>query len=54
MNSRLLVLLFWIAAIGFFTWDWMHSPPVNTYAEPPLVAAGSGVAPSGAHCAATF
>jgi|GEM_PF-1605560 len=51
---RFLAVAFWIVLVGFFAWDWTHSAPVNVRAEPPLIAAGSGVAPSGGHCASTF
>ncbi len=51
---RFLAAVFWIVLVGFFAWDWTHSAPVNVRAEPPLIAAGSGVAPSGGHCASTF
>ncbi|CAM5222861.1 putative protein OS=Castellaniella defragrans OX=75697 GN=HNR28_001940 PE=4 SV=1 [Castellaniella defragrans] len=54
MNSRFWATVFWLVFIGFFTWDWAHSAPVNVRTEPPLVAVGSGVAPSGGHCASTF
>ncbi|MGB6241832.1 MAG: hypothetical protein WBF69_05045 [Castellaniella sp.] len=52
--NRLLTLVFWLLLVSFFAWDWMDSAPVNIRAEPPLIAAGSGVAPSGGHCASTF
>ncbi|WP_417251184.1 hypothetical protein [Castellaniella sp.] len=54
MNNRFLALAFWAVMVGFFAWDWAHSASVNVYAEPPLIAMGSGVAPSGGHCASTF
>lgn len=54
MKTRLLSLVFWLLLIAFFAWDWADSAPVNVRAEPPLIAAGSGVAPSGGHCASTF
>lgn len=54
MNSRFWATVFWIAFLGFFAWDWSHSETVNVRTEPPLIAAGSGVAPSGGHCASTF
>lgn len=54
MNSRILAAIFWILACAFFAWDWAYSAPVNVRAEPPLIALGSGVAPSGGHCASTF
>ncbi|WP_368641561.1 hypothetical protein ABRY95_00990 [Castellaniella ginsengisoli] len=54
MRFRFLAVCFWVAFAAFFAWDWMHSAPINVRAEPPLIAAGSGVAPSGGHCASTF
>lgn len=54
MNSRLTAAVFWVLMAAFFGWDWIHSAPVNLRAEPPVVALGSGVAPSGAMCASTF
>ncbi len=45
------VLVFWLVLIGFFVWDWYSSEPVNLRMEPPVIAVGSGQAPSGAHCA---
>jgi len=54
MKKPLLTVIFWVALVGFFGWDWMHSAPIDVRQEPPLIAAGSGQAPSGAHCAATF
>lgn len=44
--------LFWIALILFLGWDWMSSAPVNHRLEAPLIAAGSGQAPTGGHCSA--
>lgn len=44
--------LFWIALLIFLGWDWMNSRPVNLRQEAPLIAAGSGQAPSGGHCSA--
>ncbi|WP_322998718.1 hypothetical protein [Castellaniella sp.] len=54
MNHRWLAVTFWVLMVAFFAWDWAHSAPVNVHAEPPLIALGSGVAPSGGHCASTF
>ncbi len=54
MNSRVTATVFWILVAAFFTWDWSHSAPVNLRMEPPVVALGSGLAPSGAMCASTF
>lgn len=53
MQTRSVFLaLFWVALIIFLGWDWTQSSPVNLRLEPPLIAAGSGQAPSGGHCSA--
>jgi hypothetical protein len=49
--SNLRIALFWTVLVGFFVWDWQHSQPVNLRLEPPIIAIGSGQAPSGGHCA---
>lgn len=49
---RLTLVAFWIMLAVFFAWDWMKSDPVNHRMEPPLIAAGSGQAPTGGHCSA--
>lgn len=54
MKTPMMAVLFWMALAAFFAWDWAHSDVVNVRAEPPLIAAGSGQAPSGGHCASTF
>ncbi len=54
MKRSIVLIAFWIALLGFFAWDWAASDPVNVHLEPPLIAAGSGQAPSGGHCASTF
>jgi len=46
------IAIFWIALIIFFAWDWGHAKPVNQRKEPPILALGSGQAPSGGHCSA--
>lgn len=46
------LIVFWIALAVFLGWDWLQSAPVNHRQEPPLIAAGSGQAPSGGHCSA--
>ena len=50
--SKLRILVFWVLLVGFFVWDWQQSPPVNLRLEAPIIAIGSGQAPSGGHCAA--
>jgi hypothetical protein len=43
-------LLFWLGLASFLAWDWSASVPVDLRQEPPLIAAGSGLASSGGHC----
>lgn len=50
MNNRILLIAFWVALIAFFGWDWVSSDAVDRFSEPPVLAIGSGQAPSGAHC----
>ena len=50
MKKPLLAALFWAALVAFFAWDWAVSDPVDIFTEPPLIAAGSGRAPTGGHC----
>jgi len=45
------VWIFWLALAAFFAWDWYTSAPINLRLEPPIIAIGSGQAPSGGHCA---
>lgn len=45
------VWIFWLVLAVFFAWDWHTSNPVNLRLEPPIIAIGSGQAPSGGHCA---
>lgn len=54
MKKPLWAAIFWLILVSFFAWDWMHSSAVDVRSEPPLIAAGSGQAPSGGHCASTF
>lgn len=49
--SSLRIVLFWTVLVGFFVWDWHNSEPVNLRLEAPVIAIGSGQAPSGGHCA---
>jgi hypothetical protein len=35
---------------AFIAWDLAKSAEINQREEPPLIAAGSGKAPTGAHC----
>lgn len=53
MNVRIVRgTVFWLVLVAFFVWDWDVSRPVDFRHEPPLIAAGSGQAPSGGHCSA--
>lgn len=51
MSKNLRVGIFWLILVGFFVWDWAQSQPVNLRLEAPIIAVGSGQAPSGGHCA---
>ncbi|MFC6442511.1 MAG: hypothetical protein GX332_00205 [Alcaligenaceae bacterium] len=48
---RTRMVVFWVVLLGFFLWDWYRSPPINLRLEAPIIAIGSGQAPSGGHCA---
>jgi len=50
MNQRALLIVFWVMMLAYLGWDWLYSDPVDVFAEPPILAIGSGQAPSGAHC----
>ncbi|HLR12518.1 MAG TPA: hypothetical protein VK104_02755 [Burkholderiaceae bacterium] len=50
MKNRLLLIVFWAALLAFFGWDWATSDAIDVFSEPPVLAIGSGQAPSGAHC----
>ena len=53
MQARTLTLsLFWVGLAIFLAWDWAHSSPINHRLEAPMIAAGSGQAPTGGHCSA--
>jgi hypothetical protein len=43
--------VFWFGLAAFLAWDFATSEPVDLRQEPPLIAAGSGQAASGGHCA---
>ncbi len=43
-------LIFWVLLIAFIAWDFAKSAEIDLRQEPPLIAAGSGKAPTGAHC----
>ena len=49
-KQTLLSLVFWLLISAFVVWDFAKSADINQRDEPPLIAAGSGKAPTGAHC----
>jgi hypothetical protein len=49
-KQSLLSLVFWLLICAFIVWDFAKSADINQRDEPPLIAAGSGKAPTGAHC----
>jgi hypothetical protein len=49
-KQSLLSLVFWLLLTAFIAWDFAKSAVINQREEPPLIAAGSGRAPTGAHC----
>jgi hypothetical protein len=48
-NTR--IVFFWTLMAVFILWDFRISATIDLRFEPPLIAAGSGKASSGAHCA---
>ncbi|UHL62484.1 hypothetical protein LSG25_10255 [Paralcaligenes sp. KSB-10] len=54
MKRPIFIVLFWVLLLAFFSWDWAVSRPIDFRTEPPLIAAGSGQAPTGGHCASTY
>jgi hypothetical protein len=49
-KQAMLRLVFWLLLTAFVVWDFARSADINQREEPPLIAAGSGKAPTGAHC----
>lgn len=49
-NTKL-SLAFWSVLMLFLVWDTVVSAPIDLRNEPPLIAAGSGKASVGGHCA---
>ncbi len=49
-KQAILRLVFWLLLTAFVVWDFARSADINQREEPPLIAAGSGKAPTGAHC----
>ncbi len=52
MTRRPVALLVLVLVAGVLALDLSASAPLNPYQAPPLLALGSGLAASGAHCAA--
>lgn len=50
--TRKLQLLFWVSFGLLVAWDLNRSAPIDRFAEPPLIAAGSGAIAVGGHCSA--
>ncbi len=46
-----LSVAFWTVLLLFLVWDTVVSAPIDLRNEPPLIAAGSGKASVGGHCA---
>ena len=49
-KQSVLSFVFWLLLTVFIVWDFAKSAEINQREEPPLIAAGSGKAPTGAHC----
>ncbi len=52
MTRRPIALLVVLGIAGVLALDATISKPPNPYRAPPLLALGSGLAPTGAHCSA--
>lgn len=52
MTRLHVVILLGLGMAGVLALDRVQSDPLNPYAAPPMLALGSGLAASGAHCAA--
>lgn len=52
MNRARVTLLVLLGMAGLVALDVAQSAPLNPYAAPPMMALGSGLAATGAHCAA--
>lgn len=50
-SNTKLSLVFWGVLVLFLVWDTVVSAPIDLRNEPPLIAAGSGKASVGGHCA---
>jgi hypothetical protein len=49
-KQSLISIVFWLLLTAFIAWDFAKSADIDQRQEPPLIAAGSGKAPTGAHC----
>lgn len=49
-KQSVLTFVFWLLLTIFISWDFAKSADINQREEPPLLAAGSGKATTGAHC----
>jgi hypothetical protein len=49
-KPSVLSFVFWLLLTVFIAWDFAKSADIDQRQEPPLIAAGSGKAPTGAHC----
>ena len=49
-KQTVMCVVFWLLLTAFIAWDFAKSADINQRDEPPLIAAGSGKAPTGAHC----
>ena len=49
-KQSVLSFVFWLLLTIFIAWDFAKSADINQREEPPLIAAGSGKAATGAHC----
>jgi hypothetical protein len=52
MTRRHVTLLVALGFGGLLALDHVQSQPLNPYTAPPMLALGSGLAATGAHCAA--
>ncbi len=52
MTRGHVVFITLLGVAGFLGLDYANSAPLNPYNAPPLLALGSGLAATGAHCAA--
>jgi hypothetical protein len=51
VSKQKLSVAFWTVLLLFLVWDTVVSTPIDLRNEPPLIAAGSGKASVGGHCA---